>query len=265
MTTHSRNGRLLAPCYGSTENVSSFLHDVGDLITYPFSSGLREECTVVRCSSALAVLEILQSSRSSAIINHIQATCEAGSASMAYFYFDMRDINKQSRHGLLSSFLTQLSFRSDPFCDILHRLYKAHDHGARQPSDTALIHCLKEMLTLPDHGPVYLIMDALDDCPNDNGFPSAREQMLDLIWDLVGLQLPRLRLCVTSRPEWDIKTVLGPLASHTFCLEDAGGQKQNIAKYIRSVVYTGTGFMQRWRKEDKEFVIEALSVRSDGM
>ena len=184
---------------------------------------------------------------------------------MAYFYFDMRDINKKSRHDLLSSFLTQLSFRSDPFCDILSRLYEAHDHGARQPSDSALIHCLKDMLTLPDHGPVYLILDALDECPDDGGIPSPREQVLGLIQDLVGLQLPSLRLCVTSRPEWGIKAILGPLASHTFSLEDARGQKRDIVDYIRYVVYSGIGFMKRWREEDKEFVVETLSERSDGM
>jgi hypothetical protein len=36
-----------------------YLHDVGDPITYSFSSGLREERTVVRSSSALTVFEIL--------------------------------------------------------------------------------------------------------------------------------------------------------------------------------------------------------------
>jgi hypothetical protein len=63
-------------------------------------------------------------------------------------------------------FLVQLSARSDPFCDILSRLYKEHDDGVRQPSDSALMRCLKEMLTLPDQGPVYLILDALDECPS---------------------------------------------------------------------------------------------------
>jgi hypothetical protein len=60
------------------------------------------------------------------------------------------------------------------------------------------------MLTLPDQGPVYLIMDALDECPDTSDIPSAREQVLDLVKDLVGLQLPNLHLCVTSRPEVDI-------------------------------------------------------------
>ena len=48
---------------------------------------------------------------------------------MAYFYFDFRDVDKQSSRDLLPSLLIQLAARSDPFCDILSELYKEHDDG----------------------------------------------------------------------------------------------------------------------------------------
>ncbi|KAH9167671.1 hypothetical protein EDB89DRAFT_1890364, partial [Lactarius sanguifluus] len=202
----------------------------------------------------------------SAIINDITTMCEAGSASMAYFYFDFRDLDKQARRNLLPSLLIQLSTRSDAFCDVFSRLYGTHDKGARQPSDKALTQCLKDMLTLPNQGPVYLVIDALDECPDTSDVPSPREQVLDLVTDLVGLRLPGLRICVTSRPEADICEALESLASQTVSLQDEGGQKNDIASYVRSVVYSGSGkFMRRWRKEDKEHVIETLSERADGM
>jgi hypothetical protein len=185
---------------------------------------------------------------------------------MAYFYFDFRDVDKKSRRNLLQSLLVQLSARSDAFCDILSRLHKTHDNGGRQPSDKDLTECLKEMLTLPNHGPVYLILDALDECPDTSDVPSAREQVLDLVKDLVGLRLPNLRICITSRPEVDIAEAIEPLASQTVSLQDEQGQKKDIADYIRSVIYSGSGtFMKRWRKEDKEHVIKTLSERADGM
>jgi hypothetical protein len=122
------------------------------------------------------------------------------------------------------------------------------------------------MLTLPNQGPIYLIMDALDECPDTSDVPSAREQVLDLVKDLVGLRLPSLRICVTSRPEVDISDALGSLASQSVSLEDELGQKKDISDYVRSVVYSGSGtFMKRWRKEDKEHVIKTLSERADGM
>jgi len=64
--------------------------------------------------------------------------------------------------------------------------------------------------------PLYLIVDALDECPNTSARPSPREELLVLVEELVHAQLPNLRICVTSRLEADIKTVLGPLAP--FCL-----------------------------------------------
>ena len=185
---------------------------------------------------------------------------------MSYFYFDFRDIDKKARRNLLSSLLTQLSSSCNSFCDIFSRLHKAHDNGGCQPSDSALTQCLKEMLTLPHQRPVYLIMDALDECPDTSDFPSAREQVLDLVKDLVGLRLPNLRICVTSRPEVDITDALEPLASHAVSLQDEEGQKKDIADYVRSVVHSGPGkIMKRWRQEDKEHVIEVLSEEADGM
>ena len=178
---------------------------------------------------------------------------------MAYFYFDFRDIDKKARRNLLPSFLTQLSSGFNSFCDILSRLYKAYDNGGRQPSDSALTRCLKEMLAFPHQRPVYLIMDALDECPDTSDFPSARAQVLDLVKDIVGLRLPNLRICVTSRPEVDITDALEPLASHAVSLQDEEGQKKDIADYVRSVVHSGPGkFMRRWRQEDKEQLSSTL-------
>ncbi|KAH9014721.1 hypothetical protein EDB84DRAFT_816702 [Lactarius hengduanensis] len=72
----------------------------------------------------------------SAIIQDITALREAGLASMAYFYFDFRDTDKQNLHNLLPSLLTQLSARSDDCCDILSHVYKAHDNGAHKLTPT---------------------------------------------------------------------------------------------------------------------------------
>ncbi|KAH8982424.1 hypothetical protein EDB92DRAFT_1894451 [Lactarius akahatsu] len=174
----------------------------------------------------------------SAIIQDIIALREAGLASMAYFYFDLRDMDKRSRRGLLTSFLVQLSTHSNPFCDVLFRLYGAHDDGARQPSDSTLLNCLKDMLTLPDQAPVYLILDALDECPNTLGVPSSREQVLELVKELIHLHLPSLRICVTSRPEVDIQAALGNILSHSVSLHDERGQNTDIADYITSAVHS---------------------------
>ena len=183
---------------------------------------------------------------------------------MAYFYFDFRDVDKQNRRDLLPSIISQLSSQSDHFCDTLIRLYLAHDKGARKPSEDALIQCLKEMVTLPDQDPVYIIIDALDECPDTSGLPSPREQVLDLLKELVDLSLPNLHLCVTSRPEIDIRHALKPLTSHCVSLHEQTGQQKDIIDYVTSVVQSDSK-MRRWRDEDKNLVIETLSEKADGM
>ena len=185
---------------------------------------------------------------------------------MAYFYFDFRDVRKQSRGDLLRSLLIQLSSCSDPFCDILSRLYEECHKGTRHPSDSDLMRCLKEMLTLPDQRPVYLIMDALDECPNTSGIPSTREQVLDLVKELVGLRLSSLRICATSRPEVNISSALKDLASCSVSLHDESGQKKDIEEYIKYVVHSPSDtIMRRWREDDKDLVVQTLSQRADGM
>jgi hypothetical protein len=122
------------------------------------------------------------------------------------------------------------------------------------------------MFTLPDQRPVYLIMDAVDECPNSSGIPTPRERVLQLIQDLVELRLSHLHICITSRPEIDIRDVLDPLTSLKVSLHDETGQKEDIADYIRSVVYSDSEpIMKRWRTEDKELVIKTLSESADGM
>ena len=183
---------------------------------------------------------------------------------MAYFYFDFRDINKQNRRDLLPSLLTQLSDQSHRHCDMLNDLYLRHGTGAQKPSEDELLQCLKDMLSLPDQQPVYLIIDALDECPDTSGMPSSREQVLDLVKELVELSSPNLRLCVTSRPEIDIRRALEPLTTRRVSLHEQSGQRQDIVDYVTSVVQSDSK-MRRWRDEDKKLVIETLSKRADGM
>ena len=192
--------------------------------------------------------------------------CEAGNASMAYFYFDFRDAKKQGLRDLVSSLLTQLSAPSGTRFEILSDLYSAHDQGKKQPSNTALAKCLREMLVIPNQRPTYLIIDALDETPATSGIPSPRETVLELLEELVNLSIPDLHICVTSRPEVDIRNVLEPLTSRRVSLHDQSGQRKDIEEYVRSVVYSGSEqIMRRWKTADKELVIETLSERADGM
>ena len=234
------------------------------LFTVYVISRLRQEHSLVRRRSPSA--HTLTLSSSSTIIQDVATLRKEGSAIMAYFYFDFRDLDKQHRRNLLPSLLIQLAAQSPPCCDVLSRLYSEHDNGAQKPSDIVMIRCLKDMLTIPNSRPVYIILDALDECPNWPGIPSPREQVLALVKELVDLHLPHLHICVTSRPEFDIRATLTPLAHHRVSLHDESGQQQDIVDYINSVVYSDSEtMMKRWRDDEKKMVVDALSEKADGM
>ncbi|KAH9040448.1 hypothetical protein EDB85DRAFT_1886960 [Lactarius pseudohatsudake] len=173
---------------------------------------------------------------SSVIIQDIEGVCKAGFASMAYFYFDFKDTGKQDSRALLSSILIQLSDQSDVYCDTLLALYSTHRRGSVQPNDGALTQCLKAMLVALGETPVYLIVDALDESLNTSGMPSPREQVLQLVKELVEMKLSNLHF----------------------------GQKADIASYVSSVVYSDT-MMRRWRAEERDMVVGTLSAKADGM
>jgi hypothetical protein len=192
--------------------------------------------------------------------------CESGSAIMAYFYFDFKDLRKQTCHDLLLSLVSQLTTRSSLCCDILHRVYEKHEDGTRQPSDGTLKKCLIRMLTLPGQRPIFIVLDALDECPSSSGLPPPRSEVLQLVKELTDLRLRGLYICATSRPEVDIRAVLEPLAFRSVSLHDEIGQKTDIAEYVRSVVNSSPSTpMKRWRTDDKNLVIETLTERADGM
>src|SRR5260221_10000124 len=132
------------------------------------------------------------------------------SASMAYFYCDFRDDDKQSHRSILLSILFQLSAQTNLCLGALSKLYSEHDDGAQKPSDTVLKTCLNDVLSLPDQEPVFLIVDALDECPDNTGMPSSREQVLDLVKHLVGLCQNNLHIYLIIRPDVDIRSTLEP-------------------------------------------------------
>jgi hypothetical protein len=201
---------------------------------------------------------------SSTIIEDIQTLRKSGLASLGFFYFDFRDDHKKDRRGLLSSLIFQLCQQSDSYCDILSKFYAEHANGSQHPSDGALVRCVTEIVKLQGQAPVYLILDALDECSNTSAIATPREKVLKLVEELINSQLPHLRICVTSRPEVDIKVTLEPLAFHSVSLHDEIGHMKDIDNYVKFVVCNDPK-MRRWKMEDKQLAIDVLTGRAGGM
>jgi hypothetical protein len=201
---------------------------------------------------------------SSTIIEDVDDMRKRGLASLGCFYCDFRDDDKKNIRGLVSSLLVQLCDHSDAYSTTFFDFYSVHGDGSRQASDDALTRCLIDILKQPSQAPVYIIIDGLDECPNTFGMPTDRERVLTFVKELVDLHLGNLHVCITSRPEVDITNMLDPLNFCTVILHEERGQMQDIVNYVNSVVNRDLT-MRRWRTEDKEVVIKALTTNAQGM
>ncbi|KAH9052831.1 hypothetical protein EDB87DRAFT_1835577 [Lactarius vividus] len=226
-------------------NACSTLHDC--TATWVFDDDIFKEWESSQSGSLLWIHGKAGSGKSilcSAIIQHVITLRDAGSASVAYFYFDLEM----------------------PCLDVLSRVYSTYNDGKERPNERTLVKCLKDMLMALStlQLPTYIILDALDECPNTSGIPTPRGHVLRLVTDLVDLHLPNLHICITSRPESDISTALRPLTSGHFSLHDQPGQKKDISEYVSSVVQSDLQ-MKRWREDDRKLVIDKLEEKADGM
>jgi hypothetical protein len=199
---------------------------------------------------------------STSIIQDLWSMRQSESAHLAFFYFDHQNATNLDARSLLSSILVQLGNQSNHFCEFLSTLYMSHGCGSRQPGEGELMQCLRDMVC-QEESPVYVILDALDECPDSSGLASPRAEVLEIIRGLIGIS-PRVYLCITSRPEMDIRHVLDPLTSYTVSLDKQDGQREDIAEYIRFVVRSDSR-MREWPEEDKNLVIDTLTHDCGGM
>ena len=201
---------------------------------------------------------------SSSIIQDIDTMTKYGLASLAFFYCDFNEDQKGELRGMVSSLLVQLCHQANSYYDTLSDFYSKHAQGSKRPTEDALVDCLKEILKVSGQAPVYIVLDALDECRVTSSFPSPRDKILEFVEELIDSKIPNLRICVTSRPEIDIKDVLSPLTFRAISLHDEIGQMEDINNYIKSVVSTNRS-MRRWNQADKELVIEVLTNKANGM
>jgi hypothetical protein len=137
-----------------------------------------EDNSLVRSSSQCLLHCVLKHS-SSEIIEQTRRYCagEPSNRVLAYFYFSFRDTEKQKVSNLLSSILSQLVRQADSISDTVRALYDSYHHS--QPPIDRFLSALKSMIEF--HRNTFLIIDALDECPNNSG---EREQLCSTIVEI---------------------------------------------------------------------------------
>lgn len=192
---------------------------------------------------------------SSEIIRETKSYCGGHPGYLvAYFLFSFREEAKQKAFNLLSSVLAQLVMQTTTISDSLESFYQEHQHG-RPPKD-GLFSEIKSFL----HDPIFIVVDALDECP-DNG--NERKSLCQILAELHKWEAQNLHILVTSRKEPDITAALSSIStSEPISITEK--VKSDIHKYVSTQLATDAE-LKDYSTELKDKIQRVLVEKAKGM
>lgn len=182
---------------------------------------------------------------------------------MAYFYFDFSNPEKQNATNFLSSLISQLCRQIVNIPEKLKELYKSCNAGKHTAAIQDLNAVLAHFAIIEDIDDVFIVTDALDECPN-NGEEELRGELLKLIIEIKAWSKSKIHFLITSRPESDIQTALTPLLATEAIHIQGSYVDSDIKLYISSQLSTDPKLM-KWPSEVKEQIEKTLTAGADGM
>jgi hypothetical protein len=185
--------------------------------------------------------------------------CKARSAyHLAYFYFSFQDTEKQKTLNLLRSILAQLVLQIEEIPDTVRVLYDNYQHN--QPPTDRLLSAIKSLTGGPRH--IFIIIDALDECPNGT---TERSDLCAALNEIMGWKTTlNLHVLVTSRRETDLVEGLSPLCTiNPICIQDEV-VKSNVRKFVQAQL-SNDSKLKKWSTEIQHEIEETLVEGAKGM
>jgi hypothetical protein len=196
---------------------------------------------------------------SAGIIEDMQGSCERDPAkSLAFFFFDFNDVEKQDPVNMVKSLLSQFLNRCDRVPDTVRSLHATCENGRREASQQQLLQALRgtlELLPAP-----FVVLDALDECSNWDG-------LFDILHEMQSWGRDTLRILLTSRKEVDIEEALEDVVGPDgwTCLESRLVDK-DIRTYVQERLAKDKSF-KRWQRDSeiKKEIEGTLGRKANGM
>jgi hypothetical protein len=195
---------------------------------------------------------------SSTAIEDLQGLCRNDSTKrLAYWYFQFSDKDSQKVYNMMRSFIRQLS--SLPLLPAIIQLWNNHKTAGSEPDIGELAKALNEVIGNIE-GEVFIVMDALDECPRTEDQPKMekfqpeREKLLRHINSLLDGGGRNVHILATSRPEPDIHDSLDNSAT-------ARDIEELMADDVRQFVQTEIAQdkrLSRWPNTVKSQIKEKL-------
>lgn len=145
----------------------------------------------------------------------------------------------------------------------LKELYKRCNDGKHKADLASLKTALKLFAVAEEMHNIFLVADALDECPK-NGDRELRNELLELIAEIKSWSPSNIHLLVTSRQELDIKEKLTPLLTTSAISIQGSGVEADIKKHIENQLATDPK-LKGWSSDLKMCIERALVEGANGM
>jgi hypothetical protein len=159
------------------------------------------------------------------VVNHVETQLikSTPGTNLAYLFCDYKSEEEQSLDQLLGNLLQQLIQNSRELAGPLVTLYEAHAEKKTFPSVGEITDLLRD--TISRHVDVYIVVDAIDECPQRN---RRRRQLLSTLQNL-NSDTDALHLFVTSRFTPDVVEVF----KDTSTLE-VKAHSEDVRRYVQA-------------------------------
>jgi len=197
------------------------------------------------------------------VIHHLDSAYHQDPhTALAYFYFRFDDTNKQTTDGLIRSLLKQLCAQAPNIPISVKELRRFLDVG-HQPDTENLENALYDTIQCFEN--VYIILDALDECPL---IANERDRLLDFLVRIGDRMLHNLHLLYTSRKERDIETAFDvTITEEKMQMLDLGVSLKEVNRDIEAYIdlELKSAKHRSWPPEIKSEIRTALVEKADGM
>lgn len=176
---------------------------------------------------------------------------------LVYFYFSFQDTEKQKVAHLLRSILSQLVRQAESIPDPVIILYDKYLHS--QPPTDRLLSAIKCMAN--GHKNTFLIIDALDECPNQN---AERSDLCNVLRVIKEWAASNFHVLVTSRRAVDLVESLDPLCTIGSISIQGPEVQSDIRRFIRSELSKNKR-LSTWPADIRNEIEHTLVQGANGM
>lgn len=204
---------------------------------------------------------------SSTVIAHVQEKCKnEPSWALGYWYFTFRDLSSQKVDQFLRSLVRSLCSQRRDTPTVIEEEYMQARYGDLSPSTKSLMNMLNSVLDGFEN--VYVLVDALDECPKLGKDQSReRDELLERIHEICSWNKPCLHILTTSRKEKDVEESLADLSKNIYNFQTVTVHGHHVEQDIRKYIQRKLAARQfkTWEPELKREVQEELAAQAGGM